>query len=73
MRGLGSRPSSTVLVDVTSLPIIGEGFEVSSTIFYGHVMLLLTVILSSGCEVAKVAGKGGYNDWQRWPGILHHE
>ena len=46
VRGLGSRPSLPVLVDVTSLPMIsfrGEGFEVLSTIFHGYVMLLLTL------------------------------
>ena len=50
VRGLGSRPSLPVLVDVTSLPMIsfrGEGFEVLSTIFHGYVMLLLTSYLAT--------------------------
>ena len=49
-RGLGSRASPPVLVGVTSLPMIllrGEGFEVLSTIFHDHVMLLLTSYLAT--------------------------
>ena len=62
-RGLDSRASPPVLVGVTSLPMIllrGEGFGVSSTIFYGHMVLLLTSYLAT--VVRRLwGGKGAYN------------
>ena len=55
---LSCRASPPVLVGVTSLPMIllrGEGFGVSSTIFYGHMVLLLTSYLATVARCQKVA------------------